>query len=70
VVRTPTGALLATVIGSLGTACSDVVVDSIVVERSRDAPQACRRSPTCSLCSRSPYEVHVIMTVTLITPNM
>ena len=39
VVRTPTGALLATVVGSLGTACSDVVVDSIVVERSRNAPQ-------------------------------
>lgn len=32
------GALLATVAGSLGTACSDVVVDSIVVERSRGAP--------------------------------
>lgn len=39
VVRTPAGALLATVVGSLGTACSDVVVDSIVVERSRNAPQ-------------------------------
>ena len=39
VVRSPAGALLATVVGSLGTACSDVVVDSIVVERSRNAPQ-------------------------------
>ena len=29
------------VLGSLGTACSDVVVDSIVVERSRGEPQAC-----------------------------
>ena len=37
--RSPAGALLATVVGSLGTACSDVVVDSIVVERSRNAPQ-------------------------------
>ena len=27
------------VVGSLGTACSDVVVDSIVVERCRGAPQ-------------------------------
>ena len=27
------------VLGSLGTACSDVVVDSIVVERSRGEPQ-------------------------------
>ncbi len=32
------------VLGSLGTACSDVVVDSIVVERSRGEPQACSRS--------------------------
>ncbi|CAL5226019.1 g8825 [Coccomyxa viridis] len=40
VVRSPAGALLATVVGSLGTACSDVVVDSIVVERSRNAPQS------------------------------
>jgi BT1 family len=35
------GASLATVlliVGSAGTACSDVVVDSIVVEASRDAP--------------------------------
>ena len=39
VVRSPAGALVATVVGSLGTACSDVVVDSIVVERSRGAPQ-------------------------------
>ena len=35
------GAVFATVIGSLSTACSDVVVDSIVVERSRGAPQVC-----------------------------
>ncbi|CAL8466314.1 g5850 [Coccomyxa elongata] len=39
VVRSPAAALMATVAGSLGTACSDVVVDSIVVERSRNAPQ-------------------------------
>ena len=39
VVSSPAGALMATVAGSLGTACSDVVVDSIVVERSRNAPQ-------------------------------
>ncbi len=45
VVRSPAGALLATVVGSLGTACSDVVVDSIVVERSRNAPQV---QPACS----------------------
>ena len=32
--------MAATVVGSLGTACSDVVVDSIVVERSRGQPQA------------------------------
>ena len=43
--RSPAGALLATVVGSLGTACSDVVVDSIVVERSRNAPQV---RPDCS----------------------
>jgi len=40
VVTTPTGAVIATIVGSLSTACSDVVVDSIVVERSRGAPQA------------------------------
>ena len=38
-VSSPTGAVIATVVGSLSTACSDVVVDSIVVERSRGAPQ-------------------------------
>ena len=38
-VTTPTGAVIATVVGSLSTACSDVVVDSIVVERSRGVPQ-------------------------------
>ena len=43
----PAGALLATVLGSLGTACSDVVVDSIVVERSRNAPQVRAYFPTC-----------------------
>ncbi len=41
VVTTPTGAVVATIVGSLSTACSDVVVDSIVVERSRGAPQVC-----------------------------
>lgn len=45
-VHSPGTALAATVAGSLGTACSDVVVDSIVVERSRGAPQACR-PPSC-----------------------
>ncbi|KAK9843802.1 hypothetical protein WJX81_006900 [Elliptochloris bilobata] len=40
VVRSPVGAVAATVVGSLGTACSDVVVDSIVVERCRGHPQA------------------------------
>ena len=39
VVHTPSAAVAAIVLGSLGTACSDVVVDSIVVERSRGAPQ-------------------------------
>jgi len=39
-VRSPAGAVAATLLGSLGTACSDVVVDSIVVERSRGQPQA------------------------------
>ena len=38
-VTTPGGAVVATIIGSLSTACSDVVVDSIVVERSRGVPQ-------------------------------
>lgn len=40
VVASPAGAVAAMVVGSLGTACSDVVVDSIVVERSRGQPQA------------------------------
>lgn len=52
----PVGALLATVLGSLGTACSDVVVDSIVVERSRNATQVRSCFPTCvmylSACRR------------------
>ena len=52
----PAGALMATVVGSLGTACSDVVVDSIVVERSRNAPQVQPgRSP--GSCSEAPSEV-------------
>ena len=38
-VRSPAAAVVATLLGSLSTACSDVVVDSIVVERSRGAPQ-------------------------------
>eukprot|EP00884_Botryococcus_braunii_P002175 jgi/Botrbrau1/11959/Bobra.341_1s0024.1 len=36
----PEAAVCALVAGSAATACSDVVVDSIVVERSRDAPQS------------------------------
>lgn len=39
VVHTPSLAVAMVVLGSLGTACSDVVVDSIVVERSRGEPQ-------------------------------
>ena len=39
VVRGPTAAVVAVVLGSLTTACSDVVVDSIVVERARGGPQ-------------------------------
>lgn len=39
VVHSPTAAVVAVIVGSLSTACSDVVVDSIVVERSRGAPQ-------------------------------
>ena len=38
-VTTPSMAVAMVVLGSLGTACSDVVVDSIVVERSRGEPQ-------------------------------
>lgn len=39
IVDSPTTATAAVILGSLGTACSDVVVDSIVVERSRDQGQ-------------------------------
>lgn len=39
VVSTPSMAVAMVVLGSLGTACSDVVVDSIVVERSRGESQ-------------------------------
>lgn len=38
-VRSPLTAVIAVILGSATTACSDVVVDSIVVERSRDGPQ-------------------------------
>ncbi|KAK9813029.1 hypothetical protein WJX72_007813 [[Myrmecia] bisecta] len=40
VVNSPSAAVAAVIAGSLGTACSDVVVDSIVVERSRGHPQS------------------------------
>lgn len=40
IVKTPSMAVAMVVLGSLGTACSDVVVDSIVVERSRGEPQS------------------------------
>lgn len=53
IVRSPAGALLATVVASLGTACSDVVVDSIVVERSRDAPQVSQDLAVCCITSQS-----------------
>jgi Na+/melibiose symporter-like transporter len=39
IVDSPTSAVAWMMVGSLGTACSDVVVDSIVVERSRGEPQ-------------------------------
>ena len=39
VVDSPSLAVAMVIMGSLGTACSDVVVDSIVVERSRGEPQ-------------------------------
>lgn len=39
VVHSPAAAVGVMMVGSLGTACSDVVVDSIVVERSRGEPQ-------------------------------
>ena len=53
VVRSPAGALMATVVGSLGTACSDVVVDSIVVERSRGAPQVAAHILKCQETNES-----------------
>lgn len=56
--RSPAGALLATVVGSLGTACSDVVVDSIVVERSRNAPQVWATHPLAN--TALPFTVHVV----------
>ena len=40
IVDSPTSAVAWMMVGSLGTACSDVVVDSIVVERSRGELQA------------------------------
>ena len=40
IVDSPASAVAWMMVGSLGTACSDVVVDSIVVERSRGEPQA------------------------------
>lgn len=39
VVDSTPGLLIALIAGSFGTACSDVVVDSIVVERARGQPQ-------------------------------
>ena len=39
IVDSPAAAVAMMMLGSLGTACSDVVVDSIVVERSRGEPQ-------------------------------
>ena len=41
VVHGPAGAVAAVMLGSLSTAFSDVVVDSIVVERARGGPQVC-----------------------------
>lgn len=37
-VHSPTAAVAAMLLGSLSTACSDVVVDSLVVERARGEP--------------------------------
>eukprot|EP00879_Flechtneria_rotunda_P012967 GHRR01013540.1.p1 GENE.GHRR01013540.1~~GHRR01013540.1.p1 ORF type:complete len:473 (+),score=146.19 GHRR01013540.1:400-1818(+) len=39
-VRSPAGAVAAMLVGSAATACSDVVVDSLVVERARGEPAA------------------------------
>jgi hypothetical protein len=41
VVHSPTAAVGAMLLGSLSTACSDVVVDSLVVERARGEPAVC-----------------------------
>lgn len=38
-VHSPAAAVAMMALGAIGTACSDVVVDSIVVERSRGEPQ-------------------------------
>lgn len=43
VANSPSGVVLALIAGNLGSACSDVVVDSIVVERARGQPQVGRR---------------------------
>lgn len=50
-VNSPTSAVAMMMLGSLGTACSDVVVDSIVVERSRGEPQASGRNRTVMVIS-------------------
>lgn len=41
-VHSPTAAVGAMLLGSLSTACSDVVVDSLVVERARGEPAVSR----------------------------
>ena len=50
-VDSPSGAVVAMVTASLGTAFSDVVVDSIVVERARGEPQV--RSVHMHFCTCS-----------------
>ena len=52
VVETPTQAVVASTIGSLGVAVSDVVVDSLVVERARDDASASSGAlqPLCWTC--------------------
>jgi hypothetical protein len=54
IVDSPTSAVAWMMVGSLGTACSDVVVDSIVVERSRGEPQV----DAC--LSRSAIDQHML----------
>jgi BT1 family len=44
-VRSANAAVAMMILSSLSTACSDVVVDSIVVERSRGEPQVWLRPP-------------------------